>query len=403
MLKPPIETEWVGIHSAIYSLSTLKIYVNMKVVITGGHVTPALAVMEKLKEKKPGVKIVFVGRKSTMENDNSPSFEYQLISQIPNVKFINLTTGRVRRFFSFYSLFSLLKIPLGLIQSLFILLKEKPQVILTFGGYLGVPIVLAGWVLQIPIVVHEQTLSLGLANKLIAFFARKVCVSSEANLNLYPKHKTVVTGNPLRKEIWQVNKNSRFNQVTKYDLPVLYFTGGSQGAHFINSLVEKNLADLLKNYVVIHQCGNAHNLADYKTLSSESKKLDEKLQTHYFLASHIFPQDLGTVYKLADLVIGRSGANTIWELLALNKKAILIPLPFGQKEDQQKNAEFLQKTGLAKILEQDKFINQEFLAAISQRLKKKDSGQARMTDTEKDVILKNASEKVVQEVLNVAF
>ncbi len=367
----------------------------MKIVITGGHVTPALAVIEKLKDKIPEIKIIFCGRKSTIEKDNSESFEYKMMSQIPGVTFINLTTGRLRRFFSLYTFISLFKIHLGVIQAIFLLKKERPLVILTFGGYLGVPVTLAGWLLGIPIVAHEQTTSIGLANKFIANFAKVICVSSDDNLNVYPKNKTVVTGNPLRQEIWQVNKNSQFQEAKKFGLPVLYITGGSQGAMFINKLVERNLDELLKSYVLIHQCGNINNLSDYKRLSQKIKQFPPTVRKQYFLVTHIFPQDIGAVYRVCDLVIGRAGANTVWELLALSKKALFIPLPYGQSNEQAQNAQMLVQKGLAKVMKQDELTDQEFIESIKEMLRKE-------TTVVKNDINQTASEKIVTEVLNVA-
>lgn len=367
----------------------------MKIVITGGHVTPAIAVIEKLKEKIPNVEIIFVGRKTTMEKDNSVSFEFQLVTKIPGVQFVNLTTGRLRRFFSLTSIISLFKVPIGFIQSFLLLKREKPSAILTFGGYLGVPVTLAGRLLGIPIVAHEQTTSFGLANKFIANFAKIICVSSGDNLNVYPKNKTVVTGNPIRKEICLVNKSSQFREAKKFGLPIIYITGGSQGAMFINKLVEKNLDELLKSYVLIHQCGNINNLADYQRLNQKIKQLPVEIRNHYYLVTHIFPQDIGAVYNVSDLVIGRAGANTVWELLALGKKALLIPLPYGQKKEQEQNAQILVSEGLAKVLQQDEFTDNEFLDAIKEMLKKEKI-------IKKDNDNQTASEKIVTEVLNAA-
>lgn len=367
----------------------------MKIVITGGHVTPALAVIEKLKEKIPEVKIIFVGRKSTAENDHSESFEFQLVTKIPGVQFVNLTTGRLRRFFSLTSIISLFKVPVGFIQSFFLLKREQPRVILTFGGYLGVPVTVAGWLLGIPIVVHEQTISIGLANKFIANFAKIICVSSDDNLNVYPKNKAVVTGNPLRKEICLVNKSSQFREAKKFGLPIIYITGGSQGAMFLNKLVERNLEMLLKSYVLIHQCGNINNLTDFKRLGQKIKQFPIQIRKQYFLVTHIFPQDIGAVYEVSDLIVGRAGANTVWELLTLNKKALLIPLPYGQKKEQEQNAQFLEQEGLAKVLKQDEFTDNEFLNAIKEMIKKE-------IVVNKNSDRQTASEKVATEVLNAA-
>lgn len=378
----------------------------MKIVITGGHVTPALSVIEKLQEKIPRVEIIFLGRKQTTEEDKTLSFEYQAVSKLfakanfasqnKGVRFVNIISGRLRRFFSWYSIVSLFKIPIGTVQSLFILLKEKPQVILSFGGYLAVPVVLSGWILRIPIVTHEQTFSAGLANKIIALLANRICVSTGDSLAHYPVQKTVVTGNPLRKEIWQVNKKSIFFQLKSFGLPIIYITGGSQGALFINQLIARNLEKLLSSYVLVHQCGNVPRLGGYQWLDNIRQSLSLKLRERYFLVPHIFFTDIGTVYNVCDLVVGRAGANTVWELYALNKRAVLIPLPFGQKQEQEKNAHFLKTQGLASVLPQESITDEEFLRQISLALKKENT-----VVKAKNFIKDQAGEKILQEVLNV--
>src|SRR3990170_2659026 len=158
----------------------------MKFVVTGGHMTPAVAVLEELfkkeRETKESVRILYVGRKYAMEGDRStPSVEYQYILRL-GVSFASLVTGRVQRVFTWYTIPSLLKIPIGFFHALFILLRFRPDAILSFGGYIAVPVVVTGWLLGIPIVTHEQTLTFGRANKVIEVFAKKIAVSWEDSL-----------------------------------------------------------------------------------------------------------------------------------------------------------------------------------------------------------------------------
>ena len=168
----------------------------MKILLTGAHFTPAAAVVDKLK-KYPNTKIVYVGRKTTLEGDSSISQESQILPRM-GVKFIPIITGRLQREFSFYTIPSLLKIPVGLVQSLYIILSERPKVVLSFGGYVAVPIVAISWLFSIPIIIHEQTSVSGLANKISAFFADKIALSfNQAKLG----EKSIFVGNPLRKEI----------------------------------------------------------------------------------------------------------------------------------------------------------------------------------------------------------
>ena len=147
----------------------------MKILITGAHFTPALAVIEELR-KISGVEVIYVGRSTTLEGDKTWSVESEVLSS-KSIKFIPIITGRLQRSFTIYTIPSLLKIPIGLLQALFIFFTEKPDVILSFGGYVAVPTVLIGWLWSIPIIIHEQTLVSGLANEISALFADKICLS----------------------------------------------------------------------------------------------------------------------------------------------------------------------------------------------------------------------------------
>src|SRR3989344_6440377 len=190
----------------------------MKVLITGAHFTTAVAVIEELKnlsalpyrqaggrQDKENIEIVYVGRKTTMEGDSSPSAESQILPKM-GVKFIPIVAGRLQRSFTLYTVPALLKIPVGFLQSIYIILREKPDVVVSFGGYVGVPVVFVSWLWSIPILIHEQTLVSGLANKISGLFADKVAVSFNME-HSFNKEKVILTGNPIRKEILRHDKN----------------------------------------------------------------------------------------------------------------------------------------------------------------------------------------------------
>ena len=221
--------------------------------------------------------IFFVGRKYPLEGDKAVSLEYRIIEKL-GIPFFELTTGRFQRRFTRYTISSLFKIPLGLIQSFFVIKKTSPDLILSFGGYLALPIVLTGWFLKIPIVTHEQTMSPGLANKLIAFLAQKICLSWPETPKNFPKKKAVLTGNPIRKEIFNYQLSIINYQLSEKKLPLIYITGGSLGAHSINKVVMQILPKLLKKYRIIHQCGDSQAYQDFKKLQVTSCKLQEKLR-----------------------------------------------------------------------------------------------------------------------------
>ncbi len=161
----------------------------------GGHFAPALSVIEKLPKDWD---LLLVGRKYSLEGDAALSLEYQTAERM-HIPFRMLTTGRIQRKLTRHSLLSLLKTPIGMVQALSILRDFKPDVVLSFGGYVAVPLVLAAHFLRIPIIIHEQTFGAGLANKISSRFADKVCISWEESRKYFPNGKVVVTGNPVRK------------------------------------------------------------------------------------------------------------------------------------------------------------------------------------------------------------
>ena len=244
---------------------------------------------------------------------------------------------------------SLVKIPLGFIQALFIINKEAPDFIMSFGGYLALPIVFWGYIFRIPIFTHEQTIKPGLANRLISIFSKKIFVSFDEVKNNFPKNKTYVSGNPVKPSIFMV-KEKPF--VINKDRPVIYITGGSLGSHSINLHLKKILKPLLEKFIIIHQVGETKEYHDFDDLILIKKNLTEEKKSRYFLAEHFFDDEIGYIYSLSDLVVGRSGANTFFELLALEKPALFIPLPWSSGREQQHHAEIFAKAGCGEIFHQ---------------------------------------------------
>lgn len=370
-----------------------------KIIICGGHLTPALAVIDLL--KKEDWEIIFIGRKFAMEGEASLSVEYKTTREM-GLPFIGLTAGRWQRSLTRFTFISFLKIPIGLIQSFYWLIKLRPEIILSFGGYVALPVCLAGWILGIPVVTHEQSVMPGLANKIIGFFAKKICVSWEKTLLFFPKKKTVLTGNPIRREILDEmkHKDSRLHlegvgMNLNEDLPLIYITGGSLGSHSINQVVLKILPKLLEKYQIIHQCGDSSVYNDYEKLRIKNQKLRTELQNRYFLTKYVNAQNIGWVLNKADLVISRAGANTICELAALGKPAILIPLPWVGQNEQMENAKLLENIGIAVILEQ-KDLTEESLSECLESLMQNLEQYKKKANQAKEMVNLKARENLIQ-------
>lgn len=336
----------------------------MKLVVVGGHLSPALAIIEALPKD---IRVLFIGRRFSFEGDKALSLEYKTISS-QKIPFASISAGRLQRKFTKYTIFSLLKIPYGIVQSFSILRVFKPDVVLGFGGFLSLPVIFSAYILRIPIVVHEQTFEAGLANRIASFFAKKICISWESSREFFPKNKTVLTGNPLRKfEIRSANWRTKFEIINKnQNLPVIYITGGSSGSHFINTLVEGCIEELLKQFILIHQTGDAQEYHDFDRLNNIRESLPSMLKTRYMLTKFINPQDIGSVLQKAKLVVGRAGINTITELIYFNKPATLIPISFGQNNEQLKNALFFKGLGLGEAKDQNSLDSTKFLQKVKE-------------------------------------
>lgn len=361
----------------------------MKILITGGHVTPALAVIEELK-KHPGIDIVFVGRKYVNSKEKTTSFEYQVIKNA-GVRFIHIETGRLTRLFSLHTLIDFLQSPLGLLRSWNIIRKENPDCVLSFGGYIAFPLAIVALFLRIPLFTHEQTIAPGFTNRMIAHWAQKIFISFPETARYFNHKKTIITGNPLRTVIFSTIKKPFDLHKTK---PVVYITGGSLGSHSINLIVESILPDLLKKYHIIHQAGDSSEYQDFKRLSHNHDQ-------NYFLFKHFSNNEIGHVYSMADIVIARAGANTIGELIALQKPAVLIPLPWSSGGEQKAHAEFMQKKRVAEIFDQEKHTFPSLLLLIEKIIHNKNAYIKNYVRL-KHYFYHNASKTIVRHILSKA-
>ena len=334
----------------------------MKLVITGGHHSSALPVIKKIKSISPEARIYWIGHKRSLKGDENDTLEYKEISSL-GIPFYDLMAGKVYRTFD---LARLIKVPIGFFQSLALLTKLKPDVILSFGGYLAAPVVLAGYILGIPSITHEQTVVVGYANKLISFFAKKILISWPQSEKIFPKNKTVLVGIPVREEITRVLSSTALDSVFSTDngLPTVFIMGGKTGSHLLNILVKNSLRKLLSSCNVIHMCGDNSVYRDYETLSILYSSMEGNTAGKYFPRKFIFENEIGEAYKKSDLVVSRAGAHTIAELLTTRKPCILIPIPWVSHNEQFENASLLERAGLAKIVEEKDCIGGSFVNTI---------------------------------------
>ncbi|HET7713764.1 MAG TPA: glycosyltransferase, partial [Patescibacteria group bacterium] len=220
----------------------------------------------------------------------------------------------------------------------------------------------------------------------------------ESSLKYFPRRKVVLTGNPVRQEIFEV-RSKRFAFTTRR--PVIYVTAGNQGSHIINTTVAQILPRLLENYVVVHQVGAAGITDDFEALSKTSSSWPEHLRRYYYMERYIGPEDIGALLGSADLVIGRSGANTVADLAARRVPAIFIPLPFAAHDEQTKNARLLVDAGSAVILPQAELTPDRLLAVTEMMIENIKKYKKAATAAKKLVRL-DAAAKLAGEVIRVA-
>ena len=306
-----------------------------KIVLTGGgtagHVTPNLALLPKLKEY--GYEIVYMG--------SHDGIEKKLISDF-NIPYYGVSVGKLRRYMDPKNLTDPFKVVKGYSEARKYLKEIKPDIVFSKGGFVSVPIVRAAASLKIPCIIHESDLTPGLANKICIPKASKICCNFPETVSHLPEKKAVLTGSPVRSELFTGNAEAarelcHFNK----EKPVIMVIGGSTGSVAINKAVRAALPELLKDYQVVHLCGNGR--IDNLLLTTEGYAQFEYLKT-----------ELKDVMALSDLVISRAGANAICELLALRKPNLLIPLSkAASRGDQILNAASFETQGFSMVLAEE--------------------------------------------------
>lgn len=330
-----------------------------RLVLTGGHAaTTAVAVVEEIRSQNKKWKLYWIGVKNAIEGKKVVTLESEVLPRL-GVKFLSLTTGRLQRKFTLYTIPSFLKIPIGFVQSLYYLLKIKPRAVLSFGGFASFPVVFNAKLLGIPVIIHEQTAAAGRANLASSKFATKIALAREESKKYFKNSEIVVTGNPVMKEIQKVQPIA-----DKIEKPVIYVTGGSRGSQSINDSVEAILKKLLSKYKVIHQTGGL----DYLKFSEIRQKLPQALRDNYEVFIRVNPLEISKIYSQSTLIVSRSGANTTSEIMIIRRPAIMIPLPISYMDEQTENAKVAKKWGISEIISQANLTPEKLLSTIEKTI-----------------------------------
>lgn len=326
---------------------------------SGGHFYPLIATAQRLNEyKKQGsdLDIVYIG----------PDQYDQKALQENGIRFVRCPSGKIRKYFSLLNILDSFKLLFGFCVAFVKLFFLYPDVIFSKGSYTSVPVTLAGYLLRIPIVIHESDAKPGSANKLAAKFARYIAISFDDSAAYFPREKVALTGIPLRKNFFEESGNAQslLSQLgLPTDKPLIFVTGGSFGAERLNNLVLESLDELLGTYTILHQTGVKHEENVQKTAASLIT--DTSLLERYFVKGTLTGDEMNRALSAASLVVSRAGSGTIFELAHKGKPAILVPIPEAISHDQKTNAYAYARAGGASVLEEENFTDGLLASEIS--------------------------------------
>jgi UDP-N-acetylglucosamine--N-acetylmuramyl-(pentapeptide) pyrophosphoryl-undecaprenol N-acetylglucosamine transferase len=368
----------------------------MRIVIagggTGGHTSAGLAVAAVLRERGCS-DIHWIGSRAGIEARRVPE---------AGLAFHPIPVGKLRRYWDWRNVPDLAwRVPAGVARAWWLLRGLRPTLLFATGGFVALPSAIAARAWSIPIVVHEQTVVPGLANRIVGRFAHRVALSFPADGNEFPADRTVVTGNPLRPEL---SGGSREAACERFGLdlarPIVYVTGGAQGSHTINRSVGELLPAWLDHCQLIHQCGDNPQTGDRSWLESRARALTPPLRRRYALVAHL-GAELRDVYAAAELVIGRSGAGTVNECIHLGKPAIYIPLPGASGDEQTANARLVESAGGAIVIPQDSLTSAGLLDVVTRLLDDR-AGLAAMGERVRKLAVPDAADRIARVIFEAA-
>ena len=346
---------------------------------TGGHIYPAIAIANELKSRFPDAEFLFVGAKDKMEMQKVPQAGY-------NIK--GLWISGLQRRLTFDNALFPIKLLSSLLKSRTIIKQFKPDVVIGTGGFASGPLLQAAAIAGIPTVIQEQNSFPGITNKLLSKKANKICVAYENLERFFPKEKMILTGNPVRQDLIDI-ESKREEAIQYFNLDsnkkTLLVLGGSLGARRVNQLIEKELANMLsQNVQVIWQCGKLY-LEDYKKYNSANVQVVA------------FIERMDLVYAAADIVISRAGASSVSELCIVGKPVIFIPSPNVAEDHQTKNAQAIVDKKGALMLKESELESQ--FSLVFEVLLKDQGKQNQLSENIKLLAMPEATKQIVDEIV----
>ena len=351
---------------------------KQKIILTGGgtagHVTPNLALVPTLKEL--GYEVQYIGTKEGIERK---------LVKGEQLKYHSISSGKLRRYFDVKNFTDPFRVVKGVFEAINIIRKEKPNIVFSKGGFVAVPVVIGARLNRVPVIIHESDITPGLANKISIPYCKKVCVTFPEALKHFKENKALLTGTPIRAELFQGEKHKglEFAEL-KGNKPVLLVIGGSLGSKILNKAIRDNLKVLLVKYQVIHICGKGHldkeytNIVGYKQFEYVDKQLPD-------------------IFAASDLIISRAGANAIFEFLALKKPNLLVPLSAkSSRGDQIDNAKSFKNSGYSMVLQEEELESSTIIEAINELYNNREKFIKTMSSTKLNDAIKNITNLIVK-------
>ncbi|MFC1756374.1 undecaprenyldiphospho-muramoylpentapeptide beta-N-acetylglucosaminyltransferase [Patescibacteria group bacterium] len=356
---------------------------------TGGHIFPLVAVARKFKEKiGPESEFLFVGSKGKLEGS---------IMAEENIPVKYVLSGKARRYFSFQNFVDFFKIPIGVIQSMWILLAYMPDAIFSKGGYASIPVVIAAWIYRIPVMTHESDAVPGVTNLILGKLSTRIAVAYPTVKEYFLKSKVLLTGNPVREDIFGGNaEEARKKLGLTESKPTILVMGGSQGAKIINDAIIHILPKLLHRSQIIHQTGEKN----FEEVSHAAAQKGIKVGREGYIATPFLnTEEMKDALAVADLVISRAGAGSISNIAGAGKVAILIPISTAANDHQNMNAYELAKIGGALVLEESNLGESMLIEKIENLLDNQEL-KSKMIERIRNFYHPDAADKIVDGIVD---
>lgn len=354
---------------------------------SGGHFYPLMAVADELNRTQQKPKLYYFGP--------SPYDQEQLTNY--RITYVSCPAGKLRRYFSIQNFFDLFRNFFGLFVAIWKLYVIYPDVIFSKGGYTAVPILLAARALAIPVVIHESDTTPGKANTLAKKFARYIAISYDEAAAYFPADKTALTGIPLRAELKHEIEDPFTILGIPQDKPLIYVTGGSQGAERLNNAILNSLDELLPYYRIFHQAGAQLPLVQ---TTAQSLLDGTDLASNYYVADTIPVHTVSALMQAASVVITRAGSTTLFELAYFGTPAIVIPIPEDVSRDQRTNAYTYARSGGASVIEEHNLTDHLLASEINSIMGDKQK-QADMSAAAKATFIPDAASKLASVLISI--